>query len=646
MQRRYVVSAVIVIFVARMYWKPERSLPQDHTGLPQRLQAFLLAYDLTHTFDADMAVLSANGTRPGQLLSSSLAKRHPVVMVPGITSCGLEVWRALPCLGEGFFRRRIWGDYSMAEAILKNWACWLDHIALDPVSGVDREGVRVRSARGLHSADYFIGGFHLWAKVLQNLADIGYNEEDLLLECYDWRLAFPMLETRDGKLTEMRVNIERVVLRAGEKAVVLAHSMGANLWIYFMGWVEQVSPGWVDKHIAVFVNIAGSILGSMDPLAAFLSGEMAATTTLGPVSGMIESMAMTWEQARDVYWSFGGLGALLPMGGSAIWGSSSSGWTDSPVDIIDFYHPTMAHIGPKTLEELYTTIDSDSQVPLHSYVAWTAYDRGLHRPIPGETEDPRRFSNPLASALPKAPNLRVFCLYGTGIPTPRSYRYSYKQVRWSFADHTMLPETRSLHWSSAMSLDDVRKDLRRYLGTKDAVRPVRMDLPGNASSAGSVAEAIKWLTKQLDSKALQHPEKWIRINSSFQSEAGTAGPWDNGLDGVFTNGVANTDGDGTVPLVSLGYMCGHGWRDFPELNPANVTVRTKEYKHMPCSVMADSRGGHMTSKHVDIIGNSELIADILQIAAGSAAHLEEDSFVSNMSAIGKVISERLRQASW
>ena len=57
------------------------------------------------------------------------------------------------------------------------------------------------------AADYLIPGYWLWAKVIQNLADIGYDSDDMLMACYDWRLAFPILETRDKFLSELKWGI-------------------------------------------------------------------------------------------------------------------------------------------------------------------------------------------------------------------------------------------------------------------------------------------------------------------------------------------------------------------------------------------------------------------------------------------------------
>jgi hypothetical protein len=42
--------------------------------------------------------------------------------------------------------------------------------------------------------------------------------------------------------------------------------------------------------------------------------------------------------------------------------------------------------------------------------------------------------------------------------------------------------------------------------------------------------------------------------------------------GGFSQGMRLTNGDGTVPLLSLGYMCNEGWiNDKYPYNPANVS---------------------------------------------------------------------------
>eukprot|EP00971_Amphidinium_carterae_P239443 4753368-Amphidinium_carterae.1 len=120
-----------------------------------------------------------------------------------------------------------------------------------------------------------------------------------------------------------------------------------------------------------------------------------------------------------------------------------------------------------------------------------------------------------------------------------------------------------------------------------AEKAVRLDAGTQSLVFPRVLEAAEYLEEFAGN--LQNPDLWLRINYSYHTT--DAGPWGNGVDGVYTGGVAKTDGDGTVPLASLGYMCAHGWRDFPDLNPGKVQTIVKEVKHEPCLMIEDPRGG-------------------------------------------------------
>ena len=92
--------------------------------------------------------------------------------------------------------------------------------------------------------------------------------------------------------------------------------------------------------------------------------------------------------------------------------------------------------------------------------------------------------------------------------------------------------------------------------------------------------------------------------------------------------VDRGDGDGTVPLISLGLMCYKGWRS-RELNPGGMRVTSREYLHQPVALYKDVRGGPTTADHVDILGNQHMLADLLHIAAGRTADVG-DQVVSDL----------------
>lgn len=54
------------------------------------------------------------------------------------------------------------------------------------------------------------------------------------------------------------------------------------------------------------------------------------------------------------------------------------------------------------------------------------------------------------------------------------------------------------------------------------------------------------------------------------------------------------DGDGTVPLVSLGLMCRKGWKT-KKLNPGGIQIVTHELKHDAVPMYLDPRCAHRIS---------------------------------------------------
>jgi phospholipid:diacylglycerol acyltransferase len=84
---------------------------------------------------------------------------------------------------------------------------------LDPDTGLDPPGIRIRAAQGLDAASYFItgkaflttichiglrglSGYWIWSKIIENLAVLEYDHNDLALAAYDWRLAYSNLQLR------------------------------------------------------------------------------------------------------------------------------------------------------------------------------------------------------------------------------------------------------------------------------------------------------------------------------------------------------------------------------------------------------------------------------------------------------------------
>lgn len=59
------------------------------------------------------------------------------------------------------------------------------------------------------------------------------------MAAYDWRLSFKGLQQRDQFFTKLKFMIELAYESSNHrKVVILTHSMGSNLMIYFLNWVQ------------------------------------------------------------------------------------------------------------------------------------------------------------------------------------------------------------------------------------------------------------------------------------------------------------------------------------------------------------------------------------------------------------------------
>ena len=85
----------------------------------------------------------------------------------------------------------------MMRALVLDKASWKRHIMLDKDTGLDPPGIKLRAAQGFDAADFFITGYWIWNKILENLATIGYDPGNAFTAAYDWRMTYMNYEIRD-----------------------------------------------------------------------------------------------------------------------------------------------------------------------------------------------------------------------------------------------------------------------------------------------------------------------------------------------------------------------------------------------------------------------------------------------------------------
>lgn len=474
---------------------------------------------------------------------------HPCIMIPGVISTGLESWSTEED-ARPYFRKRLWGSWSMMRALITDKMRWTKNIKLDPITGLDPPGVKLRAAQGFAATDVFITGYWLWSKILENLATIGYDSNNAFTAAYDWRMSYINYENRDQYYTRLKNHIELAVRISNKKVVLLSHSMGSQVLYHFFHWVEAEGPGfgnggpsWVEAFVDSWINISGCMLGAVKSLTAVLSGEMRDTAQLNSFAVYGLEKFLSRAERADIFRAMPGISSMLPIGGDAVWGNGT--WAPDDMEGRNVTFGTFLNFRETNATRKYPNMTVEQAMPFlfNETESWYKdmvlgnYSHGVARTreeVEANQLISSKWINPLETRLPLAPNLKIYCFYGFGKPTERAYYYR--------------PET-------------------------DPLSKVN-----------------------------------VVIDNGFTN-------------GEVDRGVIMGEGDGTVNLLSMGYMCSKGWK-IKRYNPAGVQVKVHEMMHDPDRF--NPRGGPNTADHVDILGRSSLNDLILRVVGGRGELIEEN----------------------
>jgi len=535
---------------------------------------------------------------------------------------------------ENFFRERVWGSLASAQYWLRERYCIMENLALDPITGGDPKDIKLRSSQGFAAADYFIGNdwmwgnYWVWSKILENLADLEYDSNTMTMEAYDWRLGMKMLEERDSYFTHLKFKIETYHKISGEKVVLTSHSMGAIVVHYFFAWVTEIESkggggggkNWVDDHIHAYVNIAGSHLGVPKAASALASGETSDSVFTGGFGNVVERF-LPRKARREMYSTWGSLWAMLPKGGDALW---SVGADMPEVPSKDAEAPSDSTLPPSYKEAIQTNMfvmsDNEDVGTTKTSIESDRNDLLDPETQPVVNKALQLFSSRMGQTTQ---NIIDFLLtwgggLGPSISPVKLYSFS--------PDPAEEPSSRTWHDISRTPLPHA-PNMKIYCLYGVGVETERAFFyKRNSIDQGLFAVD----NRSDDGKPQKAADPPFILDTSVED-----------LENGIVHGIKYSDGDGSVPLLSLGYMCAGPWRH-PEsgLNPSGSKIITREYKHRTGFTVDDPmRKGPHSSEHVDVLGNHDMLHDFVKIVSGEDVDSITDNIVSDIENIVKRIQD-------
>eukprot|EP00823_Brevimastigomonas_motovehiculus_P005539 TRINITY_DN4115_c0_g1_i1.p1 TRINITY_DN4115_c0_g1~~TRINITY_DN4115_c0_g1_i1.p1 ORF type:complete len:753 (-),score=112.51 TRINITY_DN4115_c0_g1_i1:81-2339(-) len=664
------------------------------------IQDFLPS-DVTDTLNSFLG----DAPRPGTAFAEAQFQSfYPVVFVPGIISTSLQLWKGEPCAGE-HFRERIWGSYLMFQSMLFDTQCWLRHVELDPETGLDPPGIKLRPAVGLEAADYFVGSYFVWSKIIESLADIGYDPNNMFMASYDWRLSYPDLEKRDHYFTKLKSMIEIAkISNNNRKVVLICHSMGSSVLHFFLKWVESAhggnaGPNWVNDNINSIIYIGSALLGVSKSISSLISGEMKDTADMLPfISYLRTSFMFSNLDVVGLMKATRSVPASLLKGGVALWGDH----TGAPDDVDGLEELIQNALAASDLDSMKTNgATHDNREEL---VNLAAADCALPTQKNKEVADrlcatKTTMPESLTSAAISNEHLKV-----PVVGQQQKLREEGEPRQWdaieqvkkrkrtngnvlSFAEpierFVFNPDTetgkRHPVWINMTELN--AEEAIDFLRTID---PKYMKMVDSLYSFGLASNPSlpqydnpRYWSNPLESQLPRAPNLTIYAFNGVDSETERAYVFKNS-EGTFPeipfdldtrvtipdeyirNGIRAGVGDGTVQLLSLGFMPARGWKE-KRFNPGDVQIVLREFVDtpLPRGRPIYHRGQNFMRKvtsahHIDMMGNYELISDILRIVAvrplrsidtNETGHISEANSTMFHERVGERIHSKIQEIS-
>ncbi|KAM4614019.1 phosphatidylcholine-sterol acyltransferase [Discoglossus pictus] len=326
---------------------------------------------------------------------------HPVVLVPGMFGNQLEAkvdkedvvnWICYRKTDDYF---TVWLNLNMFLPL--GIDCWIDNIRVvynkttRTVSNAPGVDIHVPGFGKTHSVEYLdksklAGYLHT---LVQNLVNNGYvRDETVRAAPYDWRIA---PNDQQEYFQKLKALVEEMHEQYNKSIFLIGHSLGNMYLLYFLNHQPQQ---WKDKYIKGFISLGAPWGGAVKPLLVLMSGDTHGIP-------MVSNIKIREEQRMTTTNPW-----MLP---------TNLAWPES-------------HVFISTPSYNYTYRD------YQRFFQDIGFEEGFYM-----WED----TKVLIEGLPP-PGVEVYCIYGTGHPTPETYVFGEGfpneppvEIRYSDGDDTV-----------------------------------------------------------------------------------------------------------------------------------------------------------------------------------------------------------------
>ncbi|CAI8614368.1 unnamed protein product [Vicia faba] len=233
-------------------------------------------------FSVLLALLAVAGGDSGEAAELDYSKLSGII-IPGFASTQLRAWSILDCPYSPLDFNPLDLVWLDTTKLLSAVNCWLKCMLLEPYNQTDHPDCKSRPDSGLSGITELDPGYitgplsSIWKEWIKWCIEFGIEANAIIAVPYDWRLSPSILEERDLYFHKLKLTFETAYKLRGGPSLVFAHSLGNNVFRYFLEWLKlEIAPKhynqWLDQHIHAYFAVGAPLLGATETIEATLSG--------------------------------------------------------------------------------------------------------------------------------------------------------------------------------------------------------------------------------------------------------------------------------------------------------------------------------------------------------------------------------------